>query len=464
MARQLPTTWKSLSVKGDLGVSGDFPANLTIFKVARTNNLLWRFLPEEINDPRPHQGRTNNGKGKRKWIEGTTGVSADDPVGAGKEAKKRAIAKQQELQRQKEEEQFNSNHALVNYWETWFSKECKDQSRRNPDRWRTDTLNKWEGTNGIKFQPFARKRVDLITTADFKDYFSLITETTKTRNGTTGEEAKAQRKTLIRHLLNYAKQNDFPHYIIPDFPSISKQAKQVIHLRKEEWELLLQKVIELSGGQAKKQLTKKQYEELEWSPNRNKTDCQRSWVDLFDALLLQWFFYLRAEDMPRLKSEWFVERSDDEIVCLLEETKGDREIFETENYRPDAYNFCKRLKKRRPTGYLVLPHLERKVGRPTKHVGQYLRDLLLFALDECGISTDGKNWTTIRHTALRLTLEEYPDFGKFPDIRRFADNAHTSVEMLQERYLRFIGSKELAKKARRTIKPSTYTLTKRVET
>ena len=69
--------------------------------------------------------------------------------------------------------------------------------------------------------------------------------------------------------------------------------------------------------------------------------------------------------------------------------------------------------------------------------------------------------TNIRHTAFRLILEEVPDLGRQPDIHAFAANGNTSVEMLQETYLRFIEHESTAEKVRAKVKPDKWALTRR---
>ena len=68
-------------------------------------------------------------------------------------------------------------------------------------------------------------------------------------------------------------------------------------------------------------LTPQQYKALDWKP-ANRLN-QRNWVDLYDTLNLMWFFYLRAEDLPGLRAEWFQDHGE-EIICFLEQTKGNR--------------------------------------------------------------------------------------------------------------------------------------------
>ena len=80
MAKQLPDNWSTLNVGNDLGLRGDYPRNLAVYKVKGTKLLGCRWLPAEEEDTRPNQGRTNGGK--RKYIFGRTGC--DDPFQAGK--------------------------------------------------------------------------------------------------------------------------------------------------------------------------------------------------------------------------------------------------------------------------------------------------------------------------------------------------------------------------------------------
>ena len=229
---------------------------------------------------------------------------------------------------------------------------------------------------GISHQPWSKISVDLITRKDFQEYFDHLEKRARESKGTNGSGVKAEHKTLINKLLELA-QDDFSGHSFPSFPSITKQYKQVIHLNQKQWETLIKKVISLSGGAARKQLTQKQYENLEYTYQRLN---QKNWVDLYDALMLQWFFYFRAEDMQRLRNEWFRDQGDETVICRLEKTKGDREIHVTEHYRSDAYRFWKRLVKRRSNkGYLVAPHVKRpSQGGPERGVLDLLNYLLYY--------------------------------------------------------------------------------------
>jgi len=180
---------------------------------------------------------------------------------------------------------------------------------------------------------------------------------------------------------------------------------------------------------------------------------------------LEWFFYLRAEDMYRLRSEWFKDQGNRTVVCNLETTKKDRPIHQTTHYRNDAYRFWERLKRRKPSGYLVLPQIERPSGNPAdSHVLKTLNFLLKHVMDQTfgnEFPSAGRKWTTIRHTAFRLTLEEDPSLAIPPKINSFADNGHTSPDQLRNTYLRYIDAERTARESRQTIGEGKWTMVKR---
>ena len=113
---------------------------------------------------------------------------------------------------------------------------------------------------------------------------------------------------------------------------------------------------------------------------------------------------------------------------------------------------------------LNFPHIKRTEGSENEsNVGETINFLLKKACEKAGISTKGIDWTTCRHTAFRLTLEDYPELGTTQYIRDFADNGHTSPKMLEERYLRFIQREKTAAKARAAITPGNWSMIRRVE-
>jgi hypothetical protein len=300
--------------------------------------------------------------------------------------------------------------------------------------------------------------VEKITAADFEDYWAVLDSRRTATNDMGG--TKAQQKTMIRELLKEAR-SDFPHLSIPDFPSISRQVKQVQHLKRGDWDRLMSKIVELSGGTARSDLSVQQYKSLEWK-GANRLN-QRNWVDLYDTLNLMWFFYLRAEDLPRLRAEWFQDQGE-EIICLLEQTKGNRPQHRTTHYRPDAIENWRRMNKRRPKGLLVFPHINRTESDVSGTLKKNLNDLLRYALEKCDppIPSQGVTMTNIRHTAFRLTLEAMPKLGHPPDIYAFAQNGMTSAEMLQRTYLRFIEESATAKRARAEIPAGQWSMVQQI--
>ena len=120
-----------------------------------------------------------------------------------------------------------------------------------------------------------------------------------------------------------------------------------------------------SPANALKNQTSKEFEESEWTEKNRKNP--RNFIELYDALLMMWFFYLRAEDMPRIKVEWFSIRKDsngeENAVLNLQEAKGFRELKESFAFRPDAVESVKRmLKRRKNCEYLVFDFYKRPNG------------------------------------------------------------------------------------------------------
>ena len=467
MAKDLPEEWtnvtlNTLYVVRDLGLKkSGVPADLRIKrKKGKTTSVLYaEYLPSEADDPRPHAGRTRDGKGRRITIESSTGTK--DPFQAGRRAIEWVLEDQRQARAKKHQEEEQKQFALGTYWERWFAKESrKRQGTRGIVRWKRDESLKWGGEGyGIKHQPWAQSSVERITANDFDDYWAVLDERRTDTNDMSG--TKKQQKTLIRKLLKEARA-DFPHLVIPDFPEIRTQTEQVRHLKRNEWDRLMGKVVELSGGAARQDLSKADYEALPTAHALPKNPGK--WVDLYDTLNLMWFFYFRPEDLPRIKAEWFQEGKEDDgeesIRCFVMETKGNRPKYTAIPTRPDALQNWRRMRQRRPKGFLVFPHTKRSEGETNSTLVRNWNNLLRHALDACDppIPSKGISMVNIRHTAFRLTLEEAPELGTQSHIHSFAMNAGTSVEMLQGTYLRFIDQEATAKQMRAKIKPGTWSM------
>ncbi len=452
MERTIPENWTTLNVARDLRIRGSYPQGLRIKRIHNSKSIYAQWLPSSEEDTRENQGRCKNGTGKRLVIQESMGT--DDELEAGKRAVKWVQIKQQELREIHDRQ--TGKPTLRDYWDSYFVSESKvRQTKRNFKKWRRETLRLWSAEDyGISNQPFAKKSIDLITRSDYEDYFSLLELRARASGKGNGSGTKGEMKTLINKLLVRA-ENDFVGHRFPSFPPISKQKKQVQHFTIEQWKLLMQTIFELGEGKEGKARTHKQYQALDFNPYNRK--CIRNWVDLYDAMALEWFFYLRAEDMCRLQSEWFKRKDSGSWTCFLETAKKDRDLHRTSHYRRDADSYLKRIIGRKPNGYLIFPHMKRPEGNEGESgVLGSLNFLLKAAIEEClpDFPVQERKWTTIRHTAFRLTLEEMPELGVAPDINAFADNGHTSAMQLRETYLRYIDADKTASRARRTIQPT----------
>ena len=442
--------WKTIKVNV-LVKRGNFPSNLRLKRIYNSAMIYAQYLPDEADDIRPYKGRSKNGKGKRLVVQQS--MDTDDVITAAK----RSIEWVKEVEQnniatkaQQEEETANN---LGKYWEKYISLVAQEKNnKRNPDRWFREEKLKWDATEyGLKNQIWSKKSVDKITSTDYRNYFALLEKRSRQRNGSNGSGMQGQQKTLINKLLALAEE-DFVGHSFPSFPPISKQFKQVCHLTMAEWTTLTSAVFDKTQGKELLTYTPSDYDKLPFNP-RNK-DNIRNWVDLFDALMLQWFFYLRAEDMYRLKTDWFKAQDDGTWVCNLETTKADRPIHQTTHYRPDISYVKRIIARKKDFEYVIFPYLPRPLNNESEsHVLESLNHLLKKVIGEAipSFPSSDRKWTTIRHTAFRLTLEEFPELGQVPKINSFAANGHTSEAMLRKNYLNYIQSESVASEARKVI-------------
>ena len=285
--KRLPDTWNTLNVSEYFRIRGSYPRDLRIKKTSRTNNLYAHFLPDIEDDPRPNQGRTKSGK----RITISESMKTSDPVEGAKRAVDWVMRKQSELRHQLDEQEGKFINLLENYWIKYYEREITVRStQRNFARWDREEKLKW-GANiyGLKNQDFAKKSVDLISNEDLRNYFDLLETNARKNNGSNGSGMKSQQKTLMNKLFKIA-ESDFIGHSFPSFPPISKQKKQVRHLLREEWDALLRGVFELGQGKESVCFSPTDYQDLQFT-NRSK-DNVRNWVDLWDALNLEWYFFL----------------------------------------------------------------------------------------------------------------------------------------------------------------------------
>lgn len=461
MPRSLPENWKTLNVARDLGLKGAYPQDLRLRKNTRSENLEAMFLPPLQDDPRPNGGRSKGGKRLAFYAS----MGTDDPWEAGKRAIVWVQDKQREIHQKISQSQVDKEYSLECYWEQWFSRES-EKIRRNPGKWREKKLL-WEGDEyGIKHQPWSVKPLDEITAGDMEVYWAVLDSRGDLEKGITMSGQKEQLRALLNHLFKEARRSSPGRYSklrLLEFPPVSRQHRAPDHITAEGWEALMKTLVHLTNGAALQNLNKTDYESLPWTA-RNKKNI-RNWLDLYDALQFQWFYYLRAEDMPRLRSEWFTDDGS-KISCFLEETKGNREKKTTVAFRSQHYETIKRILRRRPSSYLVLPWVQREAKREAEsNCLETLNSLLRSAVSICLPDFDlgKKPWTCIRHTALRLTLEEVPILGTERYIKQFAENAHTSDTMLRQNYLRFMDRDNLIDIVKDEFMPGAWQLLPRLK-
>ena len=396
-------------------------------------------------------------------------MRTDDPWEAAQKAIAWAKQDRLDLKSKKQEQAQQDEQSLAHYWETWLARESKRRcNKRGFTKWLRENKRLWSAEGyGIQHQPFAKKSVLEICYADFLDFWAVLDARALSRgNATNGGASKKDSKTLINHLLKEARDTDHKTMVLPGFPPISHQRHERDHFTRQEWDGLIQKVVELSGGAAQQDLTHQEYLDLPSAHSRIKS--QRNWVDLYDALLLMWFFHLRAEDLPRLKAEWFAEGAGNkQVICTLQVTKRDRNKEITENARPDGHKFWKRLAKRKPSGYLVLPHKDRPDGDPVRSsVGRDIRDLFNHAKSQVQppITRPRLSPMQVRHTAFRLIVEEDPRYYQTPEgLAELARCGNTSTQELREKYLEPVLAAQNLAASRERLPEADWSMVKRID-
>jgi len=463
----LPEEWisgeqKTLNVRDDLGLNSPV-TNLYVYKSPirkstgkpRTKKLLCKWMPVEEEDTRPNRGRTPSGK--RIPLQGSTGMV--DPYDAGREAiawyKKQKI----NLIELAKETEYNSDYSLRHYWEKYIGDFEKNYVNRRGGRKRcTNEKSNWnEPVYGIGHQKFANKSIDKINFADLNDYWELL-DGKGQKIGSDMSKAKKAKVTVINKLFERARTDrDFPDLTNPQYPIIRTWEKQeAIYFSRNEFDDLLFKISELSGDNSLVDMTYEKFTNIAWNDRDRKNP--RNFVELYDAILVMWYFYLRAEDMPRLRTEWFsigLDADGEEVVKLnMREAKGGRDTKTSFPYRPDALKTFKRLlKRRKKEGYFLFDWYSRPKNNPNEgQTGETLNYLLQFACKEANVYKDGIVWTSLRHTAFMETCRDYPQLSEVTELINFAENAYTSADMLRNNYLKKIDRTASAKRARNIIK------------
>ena len=125
-----------------------------------------------------------------------------------------------------------------------------------------------------------------------------------------------------------------------------------------------------------------------------------------------WFFHLRAEDLPRLKAEWFAEGAGNkQVICTLQVTKRDRnkEITENADQMGTSSGSDSARGNRRVTW--CCPQRAPRWRPREEFRGRDIRDL--FNHEITGPTSDYRPRLSpmqVRHTAFRLIVEEDPRY------------------------------------------------------
>ena len=216
----------------------------------RSKGLYCRWLPDPDEDIRPDKLKYTGGtsKGKRKYLEGTTGE--DDPFLAGKVAVEWYKQKRNQLTELAKEIEYNSSYSMRHYWERYFTDfEMQYINKRGGRKRVVNERSTWfADVTGICHQPFVNKSIDKITYKDLLDYWKVL-DKKGLEIGSDMSKAKKAVKTLINKLFVIARENqDFPKLDNLQFPVIhTAEKKEAVYLDRSEYDQLLMKIAMLGG-------------------------------------------------------------------------------------------------------------------------------------------------------------------------------------------------------------------------
>ena len=457
---KLPDDWTTIRIQDYWNVRGQISGDLRLRRRKDSPNIQGEFLPLPEEDPRPNLGRGNNGK--RLTIRNSLRTS--DPYTA---AEKAVVWNKQVLNENKilvEEGADDSEFSVEAYFQKWFAEESRTREKdttQNFQRWKNDNQSFWDlnfvqstfdSDGNIVYDPsWIKKHISKATKRHLKNIERKIHNrvVAKTKGKTTGTGTKEQAKTLWNKLVEIAEL-EIDGHAFPTFPKFDiDKTPECSHLRVEQFKAVLDYIISASNGACTQSLTEEEYYNL---PHKfqNKLST-RNWVDFYDALMVQWFFFTRSQDMKRIKPQMFsvVEGDEDKVIFRIKGKTGLEK--ETENYRNGATAVVSKILKRKGNlEYLVFPDVDRSTQK--SGVDVKLNALLKHAINEvCPDYRGDLDWTMMRHTTFRLTFEEDEDLQKGKRFKEFAANAHTSTTMLDRHYLKPLRDAKAASKSRKKI-------------
>ena len=457
---KLPDDWTTIRIQDYWNVRGQISGDLRLRRRKDSPNIQGEFLPLPEEDPRPNQGRGNNGK--RLTIRNSLRTS--DPFTAAEKAvewNKQVLNKNKILV---EEGADDSEFSVEAYFQKWFAEESRTREKdttQNFSRWRNDNQSFWDlnfvqptfdSDGNIVYDPsWIKKHISKATKRHLKNVEQKIEirVVEKTKGKKTGTGTKEQAKTLWNKLVEKAEL-DIDGHAFPTFPKFDIDiTPECSHLRVGQFKAVLDYIISASNGACTQSLTEDEYYNL---PHKFQNKLSpRNWVDFYDAVMVQWFFFTRSQDMKRITPQMFsvVEGDEDKVIFRIKGKTGlDKE---TENYRNGATAVINKILKRKGNlEYLVFSDVDRSTQK--SGVDVKLNALLKHAINEvCPDYRGDMDWTMMRHTTFRLTFEEDEDLQSGKRLTEFARNAHTSVAMLEKHYLKPLRDAKAASKSREKI-------------
>ena len=366
------------------------------------------------------------------------------------------------------------------YWEKYMQDleaKVRDGRKRvkNPNKYLNDKKTLWkkrDGT-GVGDQDFAKKDIREMGNRDGDRYQEMLRDR--------GFSAKhiANHKTLLVTLVELAAR-DYPQIPRVTFGKLTDAPKgnpsEEYFFAREDWERLCSVVSKESKDAARQELTHSEYMDLSFGWRRDNT---RNWVDFYDLCRLMQYCHLRAQDLSEVKgSDFRIQKNDEGVEVLtitVREPKKNAPSHPIHCMSHDAIRLWKRLQSRMKSAddYVLFNHLEDKDRRENKCKFNTLKTYLLdIAMEKANLprrNAYGKvaDFTSMRHTGFMLELADQRKRNMIKDdtdLRKFAENGLTSVDMVRDVYLSHLDRFEFSAEAVRRSKdfPNEMLLVKRI--
>ena len=281
------------------------------------------------------------------------------------------------------------------YWSSLGDSRCKND---NQSFWDLNFVQPTFDSDGkIVYDPsWIKKHISKatkrhLTNVEQKIEIRVLADSKGKRTGT---GTKEQAKTLWNKLVALAEL-EIDGHAFPTFPKFSiDKTPQCSHLRAEQWDAVLEYIHSASNGACSKSLTEEEYYNL---PHKfQNVTSTRNWVDFYDALMVQFYFSIRPQDMKRIKPQMFsvVEGDEDKVIFRIKGKTGLEK--KTENYRNGATEVVSEILKRKGNvEYLVFPNVDRSTQQ--SGVDVKLNALLKHAIDEvCPEYRGDVDWTMVK--------------------------------------------------------------------